>query len=135
LPNSDVAQHGPVALLNFVTAEAALGPDGHWWVCEWCRKSTVAAREHNVAFDAEYVRQLFPCHPSTLSMLGFLDVHLDIKKMLVLFSCQTGYHAIFCPLPYRSLCAIPLHTLQLRQLWSTHTVNPWEGTANEGRGP
>jgi hypothetical protein len=48
LPNGDVAQHAPVALLNPVTAQAALGPDGRWWVCDWCRTSTLAAREHNV---------------------------------------------------------------------------------------
>jgi hypothetical protein len=81
LPNGEVAEHAPVALLNPVTAQAALGPDGQWWVCEWCRTSTEVAREHNVAFDAAYVRQLFRCYPSALSMLGFLDVHLDITRL------------------------------------------------------
>jgi hypothetical protein len=93
LPNGDAVQHAPVALQNFVTAQAAIGPDGQWWVCEWCRTSTVAAREHSVAFDCEYVRQLFRCHPSALAMLGFLDVHLDISRRL---SGQVGQRITEC---------------------------------------
>ncbi len=34
------------------------GSHGQWWVCTWCSKITVAAREHNVALNPEYVRQL-----------------------------------------------------------------------------